>query len=236
MEASPPGRRASEFDRYAGDYDCELARGLRLSGEDSSYFARERARWLRRRLDEIEAAPKRVLDFGCGVGGAIPHLRDELGVEQLLGADVSKASLAAAEAEHGSRSVRFATPDRIPPAEFDLAHLNGVLHHIDPGERPATLASIRAALRQRGLLALWENNPWNPGTRLIMSRVEFDRDAVTLSAPVARRLLAGNGFEVIRTDFLFVFPHALAALRRLEPMLATLPVGGQYLVLARAGR
>jgi hypothetical protein len=69
-----------------------------------------------------------------------------------------------------------------------------------------------------------------------MSRVEFDREAVTLSAPGARRLLTENGFEVIRTDFLFVFPRALAALRRLEPALAALPIGGQYLVLARAGR
>jgi SAM-dependent methyltransferase len=236
MRTSPPGARASEFDRYAGDYERELARGLRLSGEDSSYFARERARWLRRRLDELGTAPNRVLDFGCGVGGAIPHLRDELGFEYLLGTDVSGASLIAAEAEHGCRSVRFAAPDRVPSAAFDLAHLNGVLHHIDPAERPATLERIRDALRARGLLALWENNPWNPGTRLIMSRVEFDREAVTLSAPVARRLLTENGFEVIRTDFLFVFPRALAALRRVEPALAALPIGGQYLVLARAGR
>ena len=235
MAASPPGPRASQFDRYAANYESELAQGLRLSGEDSSYFARQRARWLRRRLDEIGAAPSRLLDFGCGVGGAIPHLRAELGPERVFATDVSAASLRAAEAEHGSDSVEFGTTDQIPPGEFDLVHVNGVFHHIEPRERPAVLAAIRTALRPAGLLALWENNPWNPGTRLIMNRVEFDRDAVTLSAPVARRLLAANGFDVVRTDFLFIFPRALAPLRRLERALAVLPLGGQYLVLARMG-
>jgi SAM-dependent methyltransferase len=231
--AAPPGRRGVEFDRYADAYESELARGLRLSGEDSSHFARERARWLRRRLDRLGAAPGRVLDFGCGTGGAIRHLREELGAAGVLGADVSRGSLAIAEAEHGGGSVGFSTPDAIPPREFDLAHTNGVFHHIAPAERPAALATIAAALRPGGLLAFWENNPWNPGTRLIMSRVEFDRDAVMLSAPAARRLLAAAGFAVLRTDFLFVFPRALASLRRLEPALAALPLGGQYLVLAR---
>jgi SAM-dependent methyltransferase len=235
MPASPQGHQASEFDRYADEYEAELARGLRLSGEDSSHFARERCRWLRARLERIGVAPGRVLDFGCGTGGAIPYLLAELGAERVLGTDVSPASLAVAEQRHGGAAVRFAAPAQVPAAEFDLVHVNGVFHHIEPAERPAALAAIAAALRPGGLLALWENNPWNPGTRLIMSRVEFDRDAVTLSAPAARRLLAANGFDVLRTDFLFIFPRALAALRRLEPALAALPLGGQYLVLARLG-
>jgi hypothetical protein len=37
----------------------------------------------------------------------------------------------------------------------------------------------------------------------------------------------------MRTDFLFVFPHLLRALRPFERLLAPLPLGGQYLVLAR---
>ena len=41
------------------------------------------------------------------------------------------------------------------------------------------------------------------------------------------------GFEIVLGDSLFVFPGALAFLRPLEPWLCKLPLGGQYLVLAR---
>lgn len=234
---APPrhGSPGSGFDRFAAEYEAELERGLRLSGEDSAHFARERCRWLRGRLDRIGHEPRRVLDFGCGTGGAIPHLLAELGAATVVGSDVSAASLAVARRRSGGERVEFVEPAAIPAAGFDLVHVNGVFHHVDPAERPAALAAIRAALRPGGLLALWENNPWNPGTRLIMSRVEFDRDAIMLSAPAARRLLGASGFAALGTDFLFVFPRALSALRRLEPALAPLPLGGQYLVLARAG-
>jgi hypothetical protein len=66
-----------------------------------------------------------------------------------------------------------------------------------------------------------------------MSRIPFDRDAKTLSAPGARRLLEGAGFEIISTDFLFVFPRVLAALRLLESALTRVPAGAQYMVLCR---
>ena len=39
-----------------------------------------------------------------------------------------------------------------------------------------------------------------------MHRIPFDRDAKPISAPHARRMLGAAGFDVIRTDFLFLFP------------------------------
>jgi SAM-dependent methyltransferase len=141
-----------------------------------------------------------------------------------------------AEREHGSAGVEFAPPHEVPDLAFDLAHTNGVFHHVEPAQRPAAISSIAAALRRGGVLAFWENNPWNPGTRLIMRRIEFDRGARLLSAPAARRLLEDGGFEVLETDYLFIFPRALAALRPVEPRLARLPLGGQYLILARKVR
>jgi hypothetical protein len=69
-----------------------------------------------------------------------------------------------------------------------------------------------------------------------MRRVAFDRDAILLSPPAARRLLRLAGFEVLRTDHLFIFPRALSALRPLERLVSRLPLGGQYEVLARRAR
>ena len=177
-----------------------------------------------------------MLDFGCGTGSATPWLREVLGAGRVVGVDVSEGSLRVARRDHGSPRADFRRLDRYAPAgELDAAFCNGVFHHIPPGERAAAVAYVHRALRPGGVFAFWENNPWNPGTRYIMSRVPFDRDAVTLTPPEARRLLRGGGFRVLRTDFLFVFPRALGWLRPLEPVLASLPLGGQYLVLCRKG-
>jgi SAM-dependent methyltransferase len=114
-----------------------------------------------------------------------------------------------------------------------LVFCNGVFHHIPPGERPAAIDFIAKALRSKGLFAFWENNPWNPGTRYVMSRIPFDRDAITLSPPEARRLLRAGGFEILRTDFQFVFPRVLGWFRRFETALSPVPIGAQYQVLCR---
>ena len=85
-------------------------------------------------------------------------------------------------------------------------------------------------LAQDGTLALWENNAWNPGARIVMRRTAFDRDAIPLSPRVARRLVRAHGLTVERTDFLFYFPRALAFLRWTEPLFRRLPFGAQYCV------
>lgn len=231
---TPPVPSTPEFDRFADDYDAALQRGLSASGETKDYFAEGRARWVARQLAALGRAPGRVLDFGCGTGSGTPWLLDVMGGSEVLGVDPSEASLSVARRLHGTRRARFATLDGAAAERgFDTAFCNGVFHHIAPAERPAAVAWVHRALVPGGVFAFWENNPWNPGTRYIMSRVEFDRDAITLSPPESRRLLRAGGFEILRTQSLFWFPRALAALRPLERLLAPIPLGGQYLVLCR---
>jgi len=106
-------------------------------------------------------------------------------------------------------------------------------HHIEPESRIAAVQNIHRALRPGGRLALFENNPWNPGTRLVMSRIPFDRDAITLSLPEAKHLVRCGGFtETPASWSLFYFPQPLAFLRFSERALSYLPLGAQYCVLA----
>jgi SAM-dependent methyltransferase len=228
----PPGH--AEFDPFAADYDRALARGLRLAGEDRDFFARGRVAWLARCLRDHQKDIRAVLDFGCGDGAATALLQQLGDHPSITGVDVSSASLAVARERHAAEQVTFRALDELcPDACFDLAFCNGVFHHIAPGERAATLARLFAALRPGGWFALWENNPWNPGTRLIMRRVPFDRDAVLLWPATARRLLRAAGFAVRRTDFCFIFPRWLRWFRPLETALRRLPLGGQYQALAQ---
>jgi SAM-dependent methyltransferase len=223
-----------EFDQYAAEYDAALNRGLSLSGEDKSYFAEGRIAWLAELLKQLGECPRHSLDFGCGIGSAAPFLFSLLNTERITGVDVSPTSLAFARRTTASDRAQFLQLDEYQPGgDIDLAFCNGVFHHIPAPERQPAVAYVYRALRPGGLFAFWENNPWNPGTRLVMSRIPFDRDAVTVSAPQARRLLVAAGFEVLRTDFLFIFPKMLKQLRFMERWMTRLPLGGQYQVLCR---
>lgn len=231
MSKSPAKR---EFDGYAAQYDAALAQGISVSGEDKEYFARGRVAWLAGSLKELEARPLSALDFGCGTGSATPFLFDLIGVNSLVGVDVSPQSLQVARQAHSSERVQFLQFNEHQPSEqLDLAFCNGVFHHIPIDERAAAVDYVHRSLRRGGLFALWENNPWNPGTRYVMSRIPFDKDAITLTPPESRRMLVAGGFEVLSTSFLFIFPRALGWLRGIEPLVSSLPLGAQYQVLCR---
>jgi SAM-dependent methyltransferase len=223
---------AETFDEYARTYGDDLNKGLAVSGESSDFFLDGRVRWLARRLDELGVRVDRVVDYGCGTGAAAPVLSRVLGAGSVVGIDSSSEQIAIARRDHPA--TEFLTADEFKPApKNDLVYCNGVFHHIPPPGRMTVVRSINQCLRPGGFFALWENNPWNPGTRYIMSKVPFDRDAITLTGTEARRLVVEGGFEALQTDFLFIFPRALRALRGLEPYLAQFPLGAQYLVLGR---
>ncbi|MGZ4789283.1 MAG: class I SAM-dependent methyltransferase [Terriglobales bacterium] len=223
-----------EFDRYARTYDRDLANALSVTGESKDYYAQARVDWLAMCLVQLNIRVERVLDFGCGIGSNSPILSRALHPNIVLGVDISKESIEEAEADYGSETLRFMQLEEFrPDGSYDLAFANGVFHHIEPKERAAALTTIREALRPRGFFALWENNPWNPGTKYVMSRCVFDKGAITISISAARKMLREAGFEVLRTDSLFYFPRSLRLLRPLEKCLRGLPLGGQYLVLAR---
>jgi len=222
------------FDRHVETYEETLTKALSATGENREYFADGRVRWLAQTLSILCYRPGAVLDYGCGDGSTTPLLLEALGAQSAVGVDVSGKSLDLARAHHRSARIRYTEISKTPSdGLMDLAYCNGVFHHIPLGERPAAVARVNRALCAGGLFSFWENNPWNPGTRYVMAHCDFDRDAVTLSPPEARALLRVGGFEILRTDFRFIFPRALRGLRPLEEILYRLPIGAQYHLLCR---
>ena len=227
-------RNGSAFDLGKCEYDAALNAGLTASGETKEFFARSRIEWLSRCCQALDFSPSSVLDYGCGVGSATPYLIDLLQASSVVGVDLSSRSLAAARRTHGTLPAKYLhIEDYRPSGTIDLAFTNGVFHHILPPERLTAAKFIASCVRPGGIVAFWENNPINPGTRYVMSKISFDRDAILLSAREARRLLRIAGFKVLRTDYLFLFPQILKALRIIEPSLVRLPLGAQYQVIGR---
>jgi SAM-dependent methyltransferase len=216
-------------------YDEMLQKGIRLSGEDRQFFSRGRLRDLASRLP-AGSSPRRVLDFGCGLGDTSAELADMFPAADVLGVDTSGPAIEHARAHHmAGRRLSFETLDRLAAdGSFDLAYCNGVFHHIPLAERDGAAALVFRSLAPGGRFALFENNPLNPGTRMVMSRIPFDHDAVTLTPWKTVGLLKKAGFQIAaRPRSLFYFPRPLAVLRLLEPWLANLPLGAQYWVMGQ---
>jgi SAM-dependent methyltransferase len=227
-------KAAIDFDCYADSYDRALGEALTASGEDREYFARGRVTWLAERLRRMGSSPRHVMDYGCGTGATTPLWFEILGAETVAGVDPSLRSLEVARRHHGSERVRFLSAQEYEPTgAVDLAYCNGVFHHIPPKQRRDAVRFLYRSVRPGGLFSFWENNPWNPGTRYVMARCAFDCDAIPLNPVEARRLLRSENFAVLRTDFLFIFPRVLKALRPLEKIVFRLPLGAQYHVLCQ---
>lgn len=223
----------AEFDEFASNYEKTMERSCAVAGESPDFYAEGRMRWCLRRLRPYLPV-ETVLDYGCGVGGSIRYFFDLLGCKSVIGVDPSAESLQVAKEKHRGLNVRLSTPeDFVPSGNIPLAFCNGVFHHISPGDRLEALSYVRAALSDNGILAFWENNPWNPVVVYSMSLNEFDRNAETLSPPCSARLLKQAGFRVLFIDYCFFFPHFAQRLRGLEPALRWLPLGAQYLVAAQ---
>ena len=61
-----------DFDHYANEYERLAANQTRLFDADSGYFARYKVELMQRISGLARGA---ILDFGCGIGRSLPHLR-----------------------------------------------------------------------------------------------------------------------------------------------------------------
>lgn len=236
---SPPpkhregGLREDMFDHPTA-YDSLLNQGLRLSGESRQYFAKCRVEHLIQFISD-GPAPSRILDFGCGTGDTSALLAAKFAGAEVIGVDSSEAVIASANERFGGRRVRFAPVSRMPGiGTFDLAYMNGVLHHISPTSRLMAMYDIAERLRPGGHLMIFENNPFSPAARWVMRRIPFDREAILVWPHEAARLIRDVGLLTPhRTRYFFIFPRALRLLRPFEARLSGLPFGAQYLVIGR---
>jgi SAM-dependent methyltransferase len=223
------------FDQAAIEYDRQLQLGIALSGESADYFVEGRVAFLadflesRLPLDNLQ-----VLDFGCGIGNACGSLRERLHAAQVIGLDCSPASIEEARQRYSTSYFEWTLDGQcIKPRSLDVVYTAGVFHHIEPEDRQRELERIFGWLKPGGYFAMFENNPWNVGTRLVMSRIPFDANAKCLSLIESRRRMRAAGFQLDVTRSLFYFPRLLKVLRPLEHLLSAVPLGAQYVVIGK---
>lgn len=218
------------FDAYVDGYEAAVRASISFGGQEPEFYARLKARHLldvvKRRLGAPEQA--RALDVGCGVGLVHRYLAPELGA--LAGVDLAAEAVERARAENPGVDYRAYDGERLPHDDesFDVVFAMGVVHHVPPAERPRLAAELARVAAPGGLVVVFEHNPWNPLTRLAVSRCAFDDDAVLLSRRELRSLLAAAWLKPLEARYILFFPWSGEVLRTIERRLGRLPLGAQH--------
>ena len=216
----------AEFDRFSDSYREDLAASLGRVG--SIDLAIESKLGLLSSLfrEHHLGSMQRILDFGCGTGLLSAHLGAF--AEQVIGLDVSLDSLRASHASHSQRVAYHGSGIPIQDGTIDAAVASCVFHHIEPERRANALSELKRVLAPGGLMVIIEHNPWNPVTRWVVNRCEFDEDAVLLSGPETGRLMEEAGFQSVAWRYFFTVPPKGGLLRTADNLLGWLPSGAQF--------
>jgi SAM-dependent methyltransferase len=211
------------------DYGRTVESAIAFAHQDHAFFLELKAKWLldlvRRRLGDPRHV--RALDVGCGPGLMHPYLTV---LRALDGVDPEEALISAARIAHPAVRYHVADARSLPfeDGEFDLAFAVSVLHHVPGVARESAAREVGRVVRRGGLVVVFEHNPWNPLTRLVVHRCVFDEDAELLSRRATLRLYRRSGLDPVETAYILFTPwHGF---ERLERRLSRLPLGAQYVV------
>jgi ubiquinone/menaquinone biosynthesis C-methylase UbiE len=177
------------------------------------------------------------LDVGCGTGSLLKSLETFGFPGSMMGCDVSREMLDEFKNSWTGRScppTEIIANGRLPYENnsFEVLVACAVFHHVPPAEQDFLLSEIRRVLCPMGRFYLFEHNPWNPLTLLVVKTTEIDRNAILLSSRLARADIQRAFLNVIATDYLMFFPPRWKSLRPIERRLRWLPFGAQYVITA----
>ena len=239
------------FDSYAKSYEILHDQNLAPIGAESREFLHAKLKWcagFASKHFKPTTSTRTFLDYGCGTGRFGHEFHKYFDNSWgYVGVDSSSASIKEAQEQCAAKSQRSHGNKNHPwffrldswnqnAAQYDFIFAACVFHHIEPDRRPVVVRRLWDGLRQRGVIVIWEHNPWNPVTRRIVKDCPFDTDARLLSISEMIRLWRETIGEA-ETGYQFVtfFPGVLRRLQAVERMLGWLPFGGQWVFWGQKG-
>jgi SAM-dependent methyltransferase len=224
----------AEFDDVASSYEDLLKDPIRdRFSTGTGFFHKRKLLLIKEFLQSQGALSKRLdwVDIGCGKGDLL-----KLGVSEFAtakGCDVSVEMLKECE----DLDVRVQEdPGTLPfaDASADFVTAVCVYHHIPVEGRAAVTAEVSRILKPGGVFSIIEHNPWNPATRLIVSRTPVDADAILLRASETASWMKSAGLKPIHREFFLYLPESIYYKAPwFERMSKKIPLGGQYAVFGK---
>ncbi len=217
-----------DFDEYTDNYNELLREGTKFFSTSEEYFAKYKIDLLAKK---IESPVKRILEYGCGIGRNVKYLQKAFPSAEIVGTDISAASLAIASGENPDHHFELEVDD-LDLGVFDLIFVAGVYHHILPSERLAITKLLKTRISKTGSLCIFEHNPFNPVTRKIVGNCQYDADAVLLKPAELKSLIQNAELKFCAKAYCLFIPPKLSKIAFIENYLEWLPLGGQYWIRA----
>jgi trans-aconitate methyltransferase len=216
----------THFDNLADNYQRIIADQHAFFDKNTSYLQEYKVSLAK----ELIADPKRILDYGCGIGLLQQFLKAYYPHATITATDISEDSLDHVRTSHPDT---FCLSDsEALKTDYDLVVVSCVLHHVPPYDRKSLLERLANSLTPAGRILVFEHNPLNPVTQHMVNTCPIDDDAILLRRSELVRLTNSiPSAKVITSGYTLFFPSVVSGLRRVEKYLRWCPVGGQYFVL-----
>ena len=220
-----------EFDHMASSYEELLKDPIRDRFSAGTRFFHERKLLLIKAFWASLGKPTQNLswvDIGCGKGDLLRL--GAAGFGQAMGCDVSQEMMN----ETAGLDLRLQRDPAVLPfadASADFVTAVCVYHHVPVAARASLTREVVRILKPGGVSAIIEHNPWNPATRIIVSRTPVDADAILLRMAETTQLMKTAAFKILRREFFLYLPEKLYYKASwVESLGKRLPLGGQYAV------
>jgi ubiquinone/menaquinone biosynthesis C-methylase UbiE len=215
----------AEFDKFADEYHSLHQKNIRLSGEGAEFFAEYKIRdifeLLTNRADNQD--PQQILDFGAGIGTAIPNLLRFFPDATLTCLDVSEKSIEVGR----SRFPGFADfqsfdgkcipfPDNI----FDQVFATFVFQYIPNSANFGLLSEWFRVKKLRGTTIIFEHNPLYPLTVNVVNTCSSDKNAELIPGILLRKEMQRTGFQKVGLRYKLFLPRAQRVLLLLITLVA----------------
>ncbi|MBO4312687.1 MAG: methyltransferase domain-containing protein [Desulfovibrio sp.] len=226
-------RDKPEFDSLADGYYEQHKSNIAITGEGPEFFAEYKIKDFAELFLE-SGFPKYVLDFGSGIGNSLVPFRKYFSSSRLCCADVSERSLEIAKKKYPGNE-KYIVIDRVIPSEdnvFDAVFTACVFHHIQTDMHRHWISELYRVMKNGGMLAVYEHNPFNPLTVHAVNTCPLDVNAHLIKAGEMRRLCEECGWRNVRIEYKMFFPHLLESLRFLEKYLTKCCWGAQWRLTA----
>ena len=171
MKAKKEKNKTIDFDDFASKYENYLSDSFGKIDNNVSYYHKAKIKILKK---ELNIAPKKILDFGCGIGLMLGHLKDNFIDSQLYAYDDSLKSLDYVKSKYPDINCINNLNHNL---KFDLIFISNVIHHVKSFEREQLFNKIYNMLDDQGKLFIFEHNPYNPITLKVVANCEFDLNA-----------------------------------------------------------
>ena len=181
-------------------------------------------------LNFVSFQAKRVLDIGCGDGTYSLELYDRGQPAYLRGVDPAQDAITIASQKVQGRSAEFSVDNayqlNIPDDSYDLAHVRGVLHHMDYPQQ-----AIGEVLRVARQALIIEPNGYNPILKLLekISPYHREHDEKSYFPRQLDRWIELSGGVVVKRAYAGIVPFFapdwyVHMAKPLEPLVEALPL------------